>query len=206
MNDETLREALKQALEREPTNAEIKAYGLDQMRHRAALFNTLQWRLDLVRAALSTPAPTVDARLRASTIAAMEGMTPEKVAEWTAETLSQRVPAPTVDAAALGEAADKALYNERWGLPSEACNCHHGSARYCPVHTQADYDAAPSGAKRDELPRAEYARLRGIEDLARLIVDGWDHGYPLSDDTASESELIHRARAALRASAPGDEG
>ena len=37
---------------------------------------------------------------------------------------------------------DKARYNAQHGLPPNACNCHHGSARYCPVHSQKDYDDA----------------------------------------------------------------
>ena len=31
-------------------------------------------------------------------------------------------------------AEDKARYNAKYGLPADACNCHHGSALYCPVH------------------------------------------------------------------------
>lgn len=51
---------------------------------------------------------------------------------------------------------DKARYNESYGLAPGACNCHHGSARWCPIHTQADFDAtgrASSEAERlDEVP------------------------------------------------------
>lgn len=53
---------------------------------------------------------------------------------------------------------EKVRYNERHGLRPDACNCHHGSARFCPVHTQADFDAA----KEPEHP-GDTARKRRIE-------------------------------------------
>jgi hypothetical protein len=56
--------------------------------------------------------------------------------------------------------------------------------------------------QRDTLSRDEYARLLGIEDLARLLVSGWDHGYPLNDETRSEGELIDRLRDALAIEEP----
>jgi hypothetical protein len=47
-------------------------------------------------------------------------------------------------------AEEKRAYNARWGLPPDACNCHHGSARYCSIHTQADYEAARSSTPLDD--------------------------------------------------------
>ena len=50
-------------------------------------------------------------------------------------------------------------------------------------------------AALDTLPRAEYARLKGIEDIAHLLVAGWNEGFPVGDD--GEPDLIDRLRAAL---------
>jgi hypothetical protein len=66
--------------------------------------------LNELRAALRPPTSETPPRLRADTVAAMEGMPPEKVAEWTAEVLSQRratseTPDPLpLDVALLAEA------------------------------------------------------------------------------------------------------
>jgi hypothetical protein len=46
-------DALEAALEREPSLDEVREYGLDQPDDaRAVSFNTLQWRLDLIREAI----------------------------------------------------------------------------------------------------------------------------------------------------------
>jgi hypothetical protein len=68
-------------------------------------------------------------------------------------------------------------------------------------------EAEPAGSvpEPDILPRAEYARLLGIEDIARLIVEGWDHGFPVSDGD-SERQLIDRLRDALAPAADAGEG
>jgi hypothetical protein len=62
---------------------------------------------------------------------------------------------------------DKRRYNEQFGLPPDACNCHHGSARWCPVHTQADFDAA---TPRPGLVERVAAEWRGY-DLAAALAD-----------------------------------
>ena len=53
VTEHQLRKALNVALEREPTIDEIRNYGLDGQPGSTTNFNWLQWRLDLIRAALA---------------------------------------------------------------------------------------------------------------------------------------------------------
>jgi hypothetical protein len=61
----------------------------------------------------------------------------------------------------------------------------------------AAYRAASSVSSEPErLDRAEYARLRLVDDIARLLVHGWDSGFPVADGD-SEPEIIARLRSAV---------
>lgn len=69
-------DVLRDALDREPTLAEVREYDLDG--GEGTNFNTLQWRLDLVRAALASEsgtaeAPSLDAAWRAAEAALPDG-------------------------------------------------------------------------------------------------------------------------------------
>ena len=56
---------------------------------------------------------------------------------------------------------DKARYNAQHGLPPNACDCHHGSARYCPVHSQKDYDDAARSTDEGLLAAALHNEVIG---------------------------------------------
>ena len=54
----------------------------------------------------------------------------------------------------------------------------------------------PAAVRTRTITLYEWARLKGIEDVARLVVDGNRNGYPVSDGSW-ENDLIDRLETAL---------
>ncbi len=57
---------------------------------------------------------------------------------------------------------------------------------------------------RDQQERFKWAanaRAEGLADLARLLISGWDNGFPVEDDNW-ERDIVERFRAALAETEP----
>lgn len=95
-------------------------------------------------------------------------------------------------------------------MTEQQCNCHTGSARTCPIHTQADFDAADRAIGRgateprsDEAIRADLARKAELRAAFRRRLEevkAGKRGGLIDYATAREEDDLNRRLAADAAS------